>query len=192
MRCLGIDQIYLFLEKELSPSEHKKIEDHLASCPKCKNAVEERRTLLQASESLPIWETPPDFTNQVMLQIFPEKISLRSWLTATAAGFSSIILTLFALFLLSGNNLPDLLTEFSHALLDIVRNFSILSVKLFKVVSLLIRIIYRFGRLIVEGFAHLTTIISPEVQIILITFTLILSASLVLGVRKKLMTGEKA
>ena len=192
MRCLRIDQIYLFLEKELSPLEHKKIEDHLASCSKCKNAVEERKILLQASESLPIWETPPDFTRKVMVQIFPEKVSLRSWLTATAAGFSSIIFTFFAFFLLSGKNLPDLLFGLSHTLLDIVRNFSILFVKLFKIASLLVRIIFKFGRLFAEGFAHLTTILSPEVQIILITLTLILSASLILGVRKKLMTGEKA
>lgn len=101
MNCLRINQIYLFLEKELSPSENKKIEEHLASCPKCKKAMEEREFLHQAAESLPLWQTPPDFTHQIMAAIFPEKISLRSWFTALAAGFSSTVLILSAYFLIS-------------------------------------------------------------------------------------------
>ncbi len=192
MRCLRLDEIYLFLEKELSSLETKKIEDHLASCPKCKNAVEERKVFLQASESLPFWEMPPDFTRRVMEQIFPEKVSLRSWLTAAAAGFSSIILCFLAFFLLSGENLTNFLIPLGHTLLDLVRNFSIFCIKLFKIASLLVRVITPFARLLLQGFAHLTTILSPEAQIILIILTLILSASLIFGVRRKFMTGEKA
>lgn len=192
MRCLRVDEIYLYLEKELSPSEHKKIEEHLAFCSKCKNTVEERKILVQASETLPLWETPPGFTRQVMAQIFPVKISIRSWVTATAAGFSSIILMLLAFFLISGENLADLLIGLGHWLLSLLRNISVLLVKLFKLASLLIKIILQFSRLLFDGYTHLTTILSPEVQIILITLTLILSAILIYGVRRKLMIGEKA
>lgn len=192
MRCLRLDEIYLYLEEELSSSETKKTEDHLASCPKCQKAVEKRKILLQASKSLPLWETPPDFTRRVMERIFPERVSLRKWLTATGAGFLSIILSLLVFFLLSGQNLANLLISLGHTFLDFVRALSVFSAKFLKVATLLVRIITRFARILVEGFAHLTAIISPEVQIFLMIFTLILSLSLFFGVRRKLMTGEKA
>lgn len=191
MRCLRIDQIYLYLEKELSPPENKKIEKHLASCSKCKNAIEERRILLQASESLTLWESSLDFPSRVMAQIFPEKVSLRSWLEAAAAGFSSITLILLAFFLLSGENLGYLLLSLNHTLLNLVRNILILFVKLFKLAYLLVRIAFQFSGFLIEGVAHLTTILSPEVQIILIILTITLSVSLLYGVRRKFMTGEK-
>lgn len=63
MNCLRINQIYLYLEGELSPAENKSIEEHLSSCLICKKAVKERKLLLQASRSLPLWNTPPDFSH---------------------------------------------------------------------------------------------------------------------------------
>lgn len=192
MTCLQIDQIYLYLEKELSPSENKKIEEHLAICLKCKNVIEERRILLQASESLPIWEIPPDFTRQVMSQILPKNVSARSWLEAAAAGFSSIILMFSAFFLLSGENLVTLLISLGYNLLNLVQNLLILFVKLFKLAFLLVKIIVQFSGFLIEGFSRLTTILSPEVQIILITLTLILSVFFIFGVKRKFLTGERA
>ncbi len=70
MTCLHIDQICLFIEKDLSLEEARKVERHLASCAKCRNAVDERRMLLQAAESLPVLQAPPDFPQQVMAKIF--------------------------------------------------------------------------------------------------------------------------
>lgn len=192
MTCLRIDQIYLYLEKELTPSENKKIEEHLASCLKCKNAIDERKILLKASESLPLWELPSDFSRQVMSRIFPEKVSLRTWATAAALGFSSFILILLAFFLLTGKNLADLFIDLGHAQLNPVRNLLILFVKLVKLASILVKVIVQFSRLLFEAFALLTTILNPETQIILILITVILSASLFYGVRRKFMTGEKA
>jgi hypothetical protein len=95
MSCLSIEQIYLYIEKELSLSENKKIEVHLAACRKCKKALEERRPLLQASANLPLWRTPPDFTQQVMDRIFPTRVSISAWLAAAYAGFGSTILAIF-------------------------------------------------------------------------------------------------
>jgi len=58
MSCLRLDQIYLYLEGQLPASEIKELEKHLASCLKCQEAVEERKVLLQASQTLPLLETP--------------------------------------------------------------------------------------------------------------------------------------
>ena len=192
MKCLSIEQIYLFIEKELPLSENKKIEEHLATCRKCKNALEERKHLLQASENLPLWQTPPDFTQQVMARIFPIRVPLSAWLTAAYAGFGSIILAIFILFLVIGQNFSSILTSLNHSLWNFVRNLSPVFVKLFKVASLFIKTLQQFFEYIIKVFASLTTIISPQVQIIIITTAIILIAFSIYGIKRKILIGEKA
>jgi len=192
MSCLRIDQIYLFLEGELSSAEVSTIKEHLSLCPKCKKAVEERRMLLRASESLPVLETPPDFTRQVMRKIFPKKISLPSLLIAEASGFSAEALMIFALFLLTRKSLLSIFVGFNHVVQSFMLNLSVVSAKLVKLVSIFAEIIFLLFKYIFKGFFFLTTILSADVQIILIFITLILSFLLLYGVRKKILTGEKA
>lgn len=192
MKCLSIEQIYLFIEKELPLSENKKIEEHLATCQKCKNALEERKHLLQASENLPLWQTPPGFTQQVMARIFPIRVPLSAWLTAAYAGFGSIILAIFILFLIIGQNFSSLLTSLNHSLWNFVRNLSPVFVKLFKVASLFIKTLQQFFEYIIKVFASLTTIISPQVQIIIITTAIILIAFSIYGIKRKILIGEQA
>jgi len=196
MNCLRMDQIYLYLEKELSPSETKGIEEHLVSCSKCQNAVAERRLLLRASESLPLWDPPADFSRQVMAHIFPDifpdRVSIRKWIVASAVGFSSAALAFLAYFVFSGQSLLSFLTGLGRGALDLFRTVSVLVLKLVKLGSLLIRVIVRIFEILIQFFGHLTKMISPEMQIILITLTLILSVSLFFGVKRKYLTGEKA
>ena len=109
MSCLRIDQIYLYLEKELSGSEKKIVETHLQSCTTCHEAFKERQTLNQAISHFPLWEPPENFAKQVISRLFPERISFRSWLTAMCVGISSVVLTLFLAYVLSGQNLGQLL-----------------------------------------------------------------------------------
>ncbi len=51
MNCLFLDQVYLYLENELTHEESNSIAGHIASCEKCRNAVEDRRILMEAAES---------------------------------------------------------------------------------------------------------------------------------------------
>ncbi len=192
MRCLRIEQIYLYLEKELSPEKEREIHKHLAACPKCKKAVKERSLLHQAAESLPLWKTPPDFTQQVMARIFPERVSPLAWLGAVASGFASMILAVVLFALVTGQNLSSLLFNIYHTGLDLVKNLSPLFAKSLKVASLLIKILQQLGELLIKGLTLLTTIISPQVQIILIAIAIIFIVSSIYGIRRKLLIGEKA
>lgn len=192
MKCLSIEQIYICIEKELPLNENKKIEEHLATCQKCKNALEERRHLLQASENLPLWQTPPDFTQQVMARIFPIRVPLSAWLTAAYAGFGSIILAIFILFLVTGQNFSSLFTSLNHSLWNFVRNLSPVFMKLFKVASLFVKTLQQFFEYIIKAFASLTTILSPQVQIIIITIAIILIAFSIYGIKRITLMGERA
>jgi len=49
MKCLGIDQIYLYLEKELPSEENKKIEEHIATCLKCKKCSRREKPFTSGS-----------------------------------------------------------------------------------------------------------------------------------------------
>jgi hypothetical protein len=191
MKCLSIEQVYLYIEKELSPGENIKIEEHLSTCQKCKNALEERKPLLQAAENLPLWETPPGFTQQVMARIFPPRVPISAWLTAAYVGSGSIILAIFSLFLVTGQNFSGFLTSLNHGLWSFVRNISPFFVKLYKVATLIVKVLQQLFGYIVKAFASLTTIISPQVQLIIITITIILIAFSIYGIKRKILIGEE-
>lgn len=191
MKCLTIEQIYLYIEKDLSPSENKEIESHLKACPMCQKALEERRLLSQAAESLHLWEAPPDFSQQVLARIFPPKVSLPAWLGTVAAGFASMVLGFFILTLITGQNLRSLLLSFTEAVFDFLKYLAPLFVKVLKLASLLVTISQRFAEFLLKGLTLLTSIISTELQIIIISSTIILIAASIFALRRKLAFGEK-
>ena len=191
MGCLTIAQIYLFIENELAVDEVQKIQKHLSTCAKCRNMVEERRVLVQAANTLPQFELPPDFTEQVMAKIFPSRIPFRVWIRAAASGLSALTFAFFLFYVLSGKNLADLFVSINKFLLPTLRTLSTGIVKAFKLLWHLLNIIVQFFDFALKGFGKLTTILSPEIQFSIITLTLIASTLIFLTVRKKLMFGEK-
>lgn len=192
MGCLTIEQIYLFLEQELAADEMLQIQKHLDSCPACSIAVEERRALVQAADSLPLLELPEDFSQRVMAAVFPDKVPLRVWIKSIAGGLSSTVFAFLLYFLFTGKNLAELFFSIGQFFLSLLRGLSTGSAKILKLAGHAVNILYDMGRLLVKGFVKLTTILNPEVQILIITLTLVLSAIVFLGVRRKFMTGEKA
>ena len=192
MSCLHIDQIYLYLEGELSPKDNRSIKDHISSCDKCQKAVEERKRLLEASQSLPVWETPKDFTPRVLAYIFPKKITLRDWVVTAAIGLSSAVLAFFVVYLISGQNLADLFLNLNRTALNLFRDIVVVLVKAAKLISVGIHLILKIISLLLKGLASFTTILSPELQIGLIVLTVIITALLLFGAKRKFLAGEKA
>ena len=191
MSCLSLEQIYLYLEKELSSSEQNKAEDHIAKCSRCKEAFEERKFLLQAAENLPPLEVPADFVHQTMDRIFPAKVSLKGWLFAFSTGLSVIILSSLIYLLGTGQTIPSLFSNFFQFLLEQGKNISLILIKIFKLLSVVVKIIPSLFTQLLEAFRSLTTIISLEMQIILITATIIIFSVLIIGLRRIFVFGEK-
>ena len=192
MNCLRVDQIYLFLEGELSPKENQSIKAHLFSCEKCKKAVEDRKLLVEASQSLPAWEAPQELAHRVLANIFPKRIALRDWVVTAVLGLSSAVLAFFVVYLVSGQTLADLFINLNHTALKLFQNIVVLSVKAVKLISVGIQIILKIVSLIIKGLGSLTTILGPELQIGLILLTVIITALLLFGAKRKLLAGEKA
>lgn len=192
MDCLNIEQIYLFLEQEMSPDEMLRIQKHLDSCPRCIDAVEDRRALVLAANSLPQIEVPPDFRQQVMAAIFLDKVPLSVWVKSIAAGLSSTVFAFLLYYIFSGKNLAGLFISIGQFFLSVLSALSTGLAKILKLAGYLVNILFDLVRLLIKGFVQLTALLSPEAQFIIIAITLLLSALLLFGVRRKFMMGEKA
>jgi anti-sigma factor RsiW len=65
--CEHVDSLLsAYLENEVSPAESRFLEDHLASCSRCRDQKTELRSLLTRLHSLPRVETSTDFTRRVL------------------------------------------------------------------------------------------------------------------------------
>jgi len=191
MGCLGTDQIYLYLEGELNRGEIAVIQEHLAACSACREALAERDLLQQASTSLSAWEVPPGFSQNVMGRISPFRPALGQALLTATLGTFLIISGLLLTFIYSGQSLFNFLVSLNQTIFDGLSSFTVLGARLIKLATLLVKVLYRFSGYLWESFGRLTNILSPEVQAGLIIFTLFMSASLYLGLKRRLPVREK-
>ena len=176
MACLNLERLYSYLEGEFEALEKKDFEAHLASCPKCRDAVEERRRLVEAVRTLPPFEVPADFAQKIMDRIspLPAKVTLFSWLAAAAAGLATFVVMLTAAALLTGHSLSHLLLGLSRFTWNNIQGLAFFLIKIAKYILLVFKILAQFSREIIEGFKVLTSFISPEVQMIFVCVTFIL------------------
>ena len=190
MNCLTIEQVYLYLEDELTPEERSSIAGHVASCEHCRNAVEERRVLMEAAESLPPLQVPPDFSQQVMARIFPQKSQIRLWIAALATGFSLVIAIFLAAFLQADLSLSGTFIQLNRSLWSFVSSLSVFFIKFIKILSLAFNLLVQLGSYIYKALIGMTSVIGIEVQITLIILTILLSVTAIYGVRRKIWSGE--
>jgi hypothetical protein len=95
------------------------------------------------------------------------------------------------LFLVTGQNFSGFLTSLNHNLWNFVRNISPFFAKVFKVASIFVKVLQQLFGYIIKAFASLTTIISPELQLIIITIAIILIVFSIYGIKRKILIGEE-
>jgi hypothetical protein len=166
MSCLRVDQIYLYLEKELSSLERQPVESHLASCVHCREAVAARARLTEAAGTLPDFEIP------------------------AATGFSLLSTTFGVLLLVTGQNLPGLFVSLIQYLWTNLKSLSMTAIKLFKLIFLSVKILFNLIDEFVEGFSTLSGMISPQARIVMVALTLLLFTTLFFVIRRRFFFGE--
>jgi hypothetical protein len=191
MSCLSVEHIYMYLEKQLSASENKRIEKHVSSCLKCQKVIEERELLLQAVESLPSWKVPSNFAQQVMESISPVKVSWWSWLSTLAGGFLTFLVAFTIYILATGQNVSSLFISLYQIFWGQIKNSSLVFIKFFKVISALLLTVRQLLESLFKGLLQILTIIKPEVQILIVVIFILASFFIIYGVRRKFMIGEK-
>lgn len=189
MSCLSLERLYAYLERELSSPENRDIEGHLAVCPKCRDAVEERRRMLQAIETLPAFDVPPDFAKGVMDRIStaPEKVkvSFVHWLAAGVAGFLAFSAALAIFALLTGHGLSQFFIRLNHGLWSYVQVAVSGLAKFAKFVILAFKIAGQFLQELLESLRAFASLISPEAQVIFVCSSLLLVLAGGLLLRRK-------
>jgi predicted anti-sigma-YlaC factor YlaD len=191
MKCLSVEQIYLYIEKELSPAQNREIKEHLDICQKCRNAFEERMLLVKAAKSLPLWELPPEFTRQVMARISPVKTLPLAWIKAAAAALASISVMFLVMYLTTGQNLSTLVFGLNHSLWIYVSNFLLALLKILKLASLIFGVIQQFAGYLFKAFSWLKALTSFQIQLTISIIAVISFAILIYGIKRIILIGEK-
>jgi hypothetical protein len=185
MNCLSLAQVYRYLEGELPPPERQELEGHLASCRMCREAVEARRRLAEAASTLPDLEIPADFSARVMARIAGSQFSLRGLLISLAAGCSAILVALGLAMVVTRQSPLGLLVGLNQYVLRNLKTLSLTFIKFFKVLLLIFKIFSNVVEELIGGLSVLTSLISPQTQILLITLTLLLSVTLFMVLKRK-------
>ena len=176
MTCLKLERLYAYLEGDLAGRDKKAVEDHAASCSACREAIEERRYLLQAAETLPAFEVPGDFTQSVMDRIAPErakaKASIR--LMAAAAGLTTFAAGLVATALITGRPLSQLVLGLNRFLWSNLQGLASVLAKGAKYVFLTFKVLIQIAGEVLQILKTLTSFIGPETQIVFIGATVLL------------------
>jgi predicted anti-sigma-YlaC factor YlaD len=191
MSCLRVSDIYAYLEGDLSPAERGVTERHLGSCPRCREAVEERKVFSAAASSLPDLDVPAHFRERVMAKIVPVRRRLPVWLIAFAAGLASLILLLGIVVIFGNKNVLAVLGTLDHTFWGYAKNAAVFITKVATLISFAGKALSALSQALNRGVGFLAALISPGVQIFIITFSLVLLGALFYVLGKKFRMGEK-
>ncbi len=186
MSCLSLGQVYRYLEGELDSGESRSLEKHLASCGSCRDAVEARRRLAEAASNLPDLEIPADFSAMIMVRIAGAGITARKWLTALAGGCAAIAMAMGLAMVVSHQSLPGFLLGLNRYVWSNFKLIGLTLFKFFKVFLVIFKIVSQALGPLVDKLSLLTSLVSPQLQIGLITLTFLVSLTLLMMVKRRL------
>jgi predicted anti-sigma-YlaC factor YlaD len=191
MNCLRPADIYLYLENGLDPAAAREADEHLALCPGCRSAFEERRALMDAVAGIPDFEVPPDLAGRILARIPPDRSSLFGGLVAFIIGLSSFFLGGLAYVILTGQSLTGFLIDANRSAWGFMRDASLAFIKFAKLTALGLDLLIKFIGEMGKGLALFSALIRPEVYAAVFLLFLVLTALLVAGFRKMSLHGEK-
>ena len=191
MSCLRVSAIYAYLEGDLSPVQRGITERHLDSCPRCREAVEERKVFSAAASSLPDLDVPADFRERVMAKIVPVRRRLPVWLIACAAGLASLSLPLGIVVIYGNKSVLALLGTLDHTFWGYAKNAAVFMARVATLLSFAGKALSAFTQALNRGLGFIAALISPGFQIFIMALSLVLLAALFYVLGKKFRLGEK-
>lgn len=150
MNCLSPEKIYLYLEKDLSPSEEAAIRHHLRSCQRCRQLLVDRAQFLKAVKNLPSWQPPPDFTDRVMEKIINQGVGYKEIIFSVLGLVTLLSLSLICLVYLAGTNLWSAFPHFYQRLMASTEAFLVFLAKMTKIIILLVKLSYTLGQQVLK------------------------------------------
>lgn len=180
MTCLNLEILYAYLDGDVAGRDKQAVEEHISACSACREAVEERRHLLRAAETLPDLDLPGDFAKTVLDRIpsapasQAAKTKASVWWLAAAAGTATFGVAMAATALLTGHSLAELLPALNRFLVSNFQGFASALAKGAKYIYLGLKILVQLSGKILEALIRLTSYAGPEAQIVLIGATVLI------------------
>lgn len=178
MICPAIERIYDYLDGGLSAGDRAAFEAHLAGCPGCRRALDERRAIAEAATSLSPLEVPDDFVLGVMsrldlpaLEKAPAKRARGFRLAPVLTGVSALGAVVVSL--ITGNGLFGIFLGLARSLRTTALASTQGILKAAKVIIHLGKMAADFLSGLIEGVGIATSFIGPEVQIAVVATVLI-------------------
>lgn len=189
MSCLKWNEIYDYLENELSPEERDRVEKHLQSCSRCQQALSERQALLAGVNRLPRLELPEEFTSQVMAKL-PDLSPKKTWLVFLAGGLYFLFSLLLVFLIMAGqlNALTWTWEVFKH-IFGLAWKLSRLLVLGFKYLEALAKSFSLAGKIIVNS---LTDLFNPTLALGLSVLGIFISLALAFWLLKYIKISERS
>ena len=184
--CPALESIYEYLDGNLSAAERAAFEAHLARCPGCRAAIEERRAIAAAATTLPALDVPDDFARGVIARLSAapsrEAPAARARVRRHAAALTAVSAlgaAVVAVSLITGNGLFGIFLNLGRLLQTTAVSSSQAILKAAKIVYNLGRMAVAFLSRLVEGVRIAASFIGPEAQIVVVAT--VLAATLVAG-----------
>jgi hypothetical protein len=178
MSCLSLERIYDYLEGELSARERKSFDRHIDACPRCRRALDARRTIAEAAGSLPPLEVPADFVRAVMADLpspgaavpVEERAPRRrpSRLALALTGASALGAIGVATLLIAGNGIPGIFIGVGRSLQTTSLSVSPDIFKAARIITLLRRLASDLLAWLLEIFDIAASFIDSDVRIAIV------------------------
>ena len=191
MTCLRPEEIYDFIEGLLDPERREAVAAHLDACPACRARAEERRLLVEASAGLPDLPLPPDFAARVMARLPAAKGSAFSWAAAVIGALTMLYAGLLAYILLAGSSPAGLLVAMNGMLWQAGKQAVLVLAKVVKFGAILLRLLGTLGNELMKAGDRLFAWAGPGVIVSLGVLATLIAALVVLGLGRKLTSGEE-
>jgi predicted anti-sigma-YlaC factor YlaD len=189
MNCFKVNDIYDYLEGILSPERREEIEGHLALCPGCRQAVEDRKLIAGAASSLAPLAVPDAFTDRVMARIAPVKVKNQAWLIVLASASSLLALTAMVM-IASRSSALSILLSAGRSFWEYFKSAAVLTAKVSTLLTLAGKTLRPLLEAAYKGLSVLTSFIHPGLQVLILVLAIGLVVSLFFGMRKKFSLGD--
>lgn len=189
MNCFRINDIYEYIEGALSLERKEEMERHLAACPKCRLAVEDRKFIGGAASSLTPLSVPENFAERVMARIAPAKAKSPAWLIILASASSLLALGAVAM-IASGGSVLGIISGAGHSLWEFIKSAAVFTAKTASLFPLAGKTARPLLEAAYKGLSVLTSFIHPGVQVLILILAMGLVVSLFFGMKKKFSLGD--
>jgi anti-sigma factor RsiW len=192
MNCLRLDFLYEYLEGTLDAPRRAEVEAHLAACPGCRAAVEERRLIHLASFGLPDFDVPADFARRVMARLADGRSPALTWLGAIVGSLAAVFATFLAYVLITGQNLISVLTSVFGTLGRGAQVALVWLGKVAKLGAVILPVLRDLGGNLVKTAGQFAASAGPGFFIAIAFALLLLMVLAAIGLGRRLFAGERS